>query len=258
MSACGSRLELERRRRARTGSPSIAARRRAASARSMRKLHLRDVFLPRGRQPAGGRPELQHALVEPFALPSVNRSTLVAVVADEEHARARRPRRSRARAGVWRLPRDLEQRARSRERLAAAAMMLALVDEAGVGAERDVVEEEPVAPRGRRRPGARSSPANAASAASGSSAVEPEVAGEVVAGAERDADEGGAGARARPAATGASEPSPPATPRISAPEARATSPGSSPVREHDASRSRAPRGRRTSSSRADSRRRSAG
>jgi hypothetical protein len=88
------------------------------------------------------------------------------------------------------VPCDLDQRARSRKRLAAAAMVLALVDETGVDAERDVVEEDPVGDPPDVDP-AFGAAAERSERREGIVAVEAEIAGEVVAGAERDTDERG-------------------------------------------------------------------
>ena len=78
----------------------------------------------RRREPAGGRPELEHALVEPLALAEREEVDVVAVVADQEHAGANFLA-VHARVQAVPVPCDLDERARSRERLAAAAVVLA-------------------------------------------------------------------------------------------------------------------------------------
>ena len=120
-----------------------------------------------------------------------------------------------------------KQRANSRQRLASATVRLAAVDERGVGAERDVVQEKPfadpadvdppfLAAEGReRRQRIRT--------------VKPEVAREVVPCPERDTDNCSSRSIAT-CATAASDPSPPAMPRASPPASPASSPGSSPSR----------------------------
>src|SRR2546427_724430 len=77
-----------------------------------------------------------------------------------------------------RPPQDRDERSGAREGFAATAVALAAVDEPGVGAERDVVEEDPLAD-----PPDVDSPLGAAERGQRGErivAVEPDVAGEVV------------------------------------------------------------------------------
>ena len=133
------------------------------------------------------RVEVQPALVEALALADREHRQLVAVVRDQDDARVQRP-------AVDGQPRrvalcgDDRQRTQPRERIAPPPMVLAAMHEPRIDPERDVVQEEPVA-------GAPDvDPAFAAVDEGGERsdrivAVEADVAGEMVAGAERDADE---------------------------------------------------------------------
>ena len=85
------------------------------------------------------------------------------------------------------------------------------MDELRVDAERDVVQEEPVADAADVHPPLRA--AERAERAERVVPIEADVAGEVIPGAERDADEGQVALDARPRRRAPSEPSPPAMPR---------------------------------------------
>src|SRR3954451_16098734 len=79
------------------------------------------------------------------------------------------------------------QRAQAREQVAATTMVLAAVDEIRIEAERQVVEEQPIVDS--RDVDALLDAVEGGERAERVVAVEPEVAGEVVTRAERDADE---------------------------------------------------------------------
>ena len=83
----------------------------------------------------------------------------------------------------------LRQRTRAGERLAAPAVMLAPVDEPGVDAERDVVEEEPVAGLPDVDPPLDRAVVEGCERAERIVAVETDISREMVPRAERDADE---------------------------------------------------------------------
>ena len=87
---------------------------------------------------------MELAFVEPRALAEGEEVDLVAVVPDEDHPRLERLAVDRA-AQVMPAARRLEDRACAGQRLPAAAVVLTPVDEPGVDAEGHVVEEEPVA-----------------------------------------------------------------------------------------------------------------
>ena len=126
-----------------TGSPSTAAR-----IRGQRRADLElgaAPLLPGDPAEAVRDVEVQLALVEALALAEREQVEAVVVVGDEHEPRAYRlavDREPLPAAAVLQGQRD---RAQPRERVAAAAMVLAPVHEPRVEAERDVVQEEPVA-----------------------------------------------------------------------------------------------------------------
>ncbi len=173
-----------------TGSPSIAVRTCAPSS-SIVKLAATRSSQWRGSQP-GGRPELELARVEALPLAEREEVDVVAVAPDQEDAHDRLLA-VHAQTQPVAVPCRLHDRPHAREGLVATPVVLAPVHEAGVDAERDVVEEDAVADladvdlsldrivvEGRQR-------------AERIVAVEADVSGEVVPRSERNADEGRVG-----------------------------------------------------------------
>ena len=234
-----------------TGSPSIAAR--TVPAGELDREPRVDSLLPGG---AGARPAAAQSwsspLVEPLALAEREERDLVAVVADEQNAR---DELLAVHAHVQPVPvcATLSKRARARERLAAAAVVLAPVDEPGVDAERDVVQEEPLVRRGRRRRAARRRRRTRRARASGSSRSRPTSRAKWFRVPNGTQTNGSVRARAQPPRRRrASRRRPPS--RASRRRRRVRrSPGSSPFREQvrlDPAAARAPRrARRRSASR---------
>jgi uncharacterized membrane protein len=146
----------------------------------------RGSFLPRREAPASRDVEVELSLVEPLPLAERERLEDVVVV------------RYQGELGVHRLAVDREaerlavpgsqrERPQPRERVPSPSMALAAVDELRVGAEGDVVQEQPVADAADVDP-----PLGAAERRKrrdGVVAVETEVAGKVVARSVRHADE---------------------------------------------------------------------
>src|SRR5436190_21620907 len=101
----------------------------------------RDALVPRGRQHPGRRPELQLSAIEPRPLSQREERELVAVVADEDHAR-HGLLAVHAGAHTMAVERDGVEGPRPCEQLAPPPVPLAPVDEPGVDPERHVVQEE--------------------------------------------------------------------------------------------------------------------
>lgn len=125
-------------------------------------------------------------LVEPFAFPDREELEVVVVVAHEGDSRVDRRSVDRKPFGD-RMPGKQQQGAKLCERVPPAAMVLSLVDEVGVSADRDVVQEESLADASDVDPSLHASEGD--QGADRIVTIETEVAREVVPGAERDADE---------------------------------------------------------------------
>ena len=126
-------------------------------------------------------------LVEPLPLARGERAEPVRVVRHEEDS-AVTGSSSTVKCSGRGVAEEDPERAEPRERLAPAAVALAAVDESGVEAERDVVEEAPLA--GQARVHAALDAVEARQGGERVVAVEAEVAGEVVPRAERHHHEG--------------------------------------------------------------------
>ncbi len=166
------------------GSPSTAASTRLAA--SVDRQPVAASLLPLARPPAAREVEVQASLVEPRALARGEELELVGVVRDQCDLRVD----GLAVDGELdpaRAPGEEPQGSELSEGLSASAVSFAAMDELGVEAERDVVQEEPI----RDAPGV--DPALRAfegvECMDGIVSVELEVACEVVSRAERDADE---------------------------------------------------------------------
>ncbi len=145
-------------------------------------------LLPRVGEPSRGRPELQLASVDARPLAESEEMDVVAVVADQENAC---DELLAVHAGVHTVPvsRCQEERAGARQRLAAAPVPLAAVYEDGVRTEREVVQEDAAGDPGCVDSSLDRVVVEGRERTEGIVAVEAHVAGEVIPGAERDADE---------------------------------------------------------------------
>jgi len=106
--------------------------------------HLAGALVPVGRQEAAGGVEIETPLGQVRPGAQVEEPQLIRIVRDEDDAcRDRLPVDPQP---EWaRMSGRAKQGAKSREGVAPATVGLAAVDERGVGAERDVVQEEPFA-----------------------------------------------------------------------------------------------------------------
>ena len=122
----------------------LAVDRGLQSGRTVELEDLADALVPVGRQEATGGVEMETPLGQVRPGAQVEEPQLIRIVRDEDDAcRDRFPIDLQP---EWpRMGGRAKQRANSRQRVASATVRLAAVDERGVGAERDVVQEKPFA-----------------------------------------------------------------------------------------------------------------
>jgi hypothetical protein len=129
---------------------------------------------------------VKKALVQALALPDREDLEVVVVVAHESDSRVNGLSVDREVLAAG-MTGEEQQCAELRERVAPSAVVLAAVDELRIGADRDVVEEEPLADAPDVDPSLHSF--EGIERGGRVVTVEPEVTGKVVPGAERHADE---------------------------------------------------------------------